>query len=134
MLRRLAPRPAGGWQVSEAGRRGVRIVIVGGGPAGYESALVAAQLGADVTVVDSDGLGGACVLTDCVPSKTLIATSEAMTSLAGARTLGVRYLQAAGEPGTWDDEESEIAPDVVTVDAPTVFARVKALALAQSLD
>ena len=49
------------------------IVILGGGPGGYEAALVAAQLGARVTVVDSDGLGGACVLTDCVPSKTLIA-------------------------------------------------------------
>ena len=46
-----------------------RIVIIGGGPAGYEAALVAAQLGADVTVVDRDGLGGACVLTDCVPSQ-----------------------------------------------------------------
>jgi len=35
-----------------------RIAIVGGGPAGYESALVAAQLGAEVTVVDRDGPGG----------------------------------------------------------------------------
>jgi dihydrolipoamide dehydrogenase len=58
-----------------------RIAILGGGPGGYEAALVAAQLGADVTVVDSDGLGGACVLTDCVPSKTLIETSNAMTML-----------------------------------------------------
>ncbi len=47
-----------------------RIVIIGGGPAGYEAALVAAQLGAEVTVVEQDGAGGACVLFDCVPSKT----------------------------------------------------------------
>ena len=40
-----------------------RIVIIGGGPGGYEAALVAAQLGAEVTVVDCDGLGGASVLT-----------------------------------------------------------------------
>lgn len=53
-----------------------RIVIVGGGPGGYEAALVAAQLNADVTIIERDGLGGACVLTDCVPSKTLIASSE----------------------------------------------------------
>ena len=38
-----------------------RIVIMGGGPAGYEAALVAAQHGADVTIVERDGLGGACV-------------------------------------------------------------------------
>jgi dihydrolipoamide dehydrogenase len=50
-----------------------RIVIIGGGPAGYEAALVAAQLGADVTVIERDGIGGASVLTDCVPSKTFIA-------------------------------------------------------------
>ena len=43
-----------------------RIVIIGGGPGGYEAALVAAQLDADVTLVESDGAGGACVLSDCV--------------------------------------------------------------------
>ena len=48
---------------------GNHVVIIGGGPGGYEAALVAAQLGADVTVVDSDGLGGSAVLTDCVPTK-----------------------------------------------------------------
>ena len=41
-----------------------RVVIVGGGPGGYEAALVAAQLGAQVTVVDSDGIGGSAVVTD----------------------------------------------------------------------
>src|SRR3954467_11833660 len=53
-----------------------RVAILGGGPGGYEAALVAAQLDADVTLVERDGLGGACVLPDCVPSKTLIASSE----------------------------------------------------------
>src|SRR3954469_25123945 len=93
-----------------------RIVIVGGGPAGYEAALVARQLEADVTVVDRDGVGGACVLTDCVPSKTLIATSEVMTGLASAGSLGVR-LGAAGTAGAVD------------VDLKQVNARVKALAV-----
>ena len=77
-----------------------RIVIIGGGPAGYEAALVAAQLGAQVTVIERDGIGGASVLTDCVPSKTLIAAAGAMT--VGAR---LRRPRAAGrragdrEPG-----------------------------------
>ncbi len=110
----------------------MRIVIVGGGPAGYESALVARQLGADVTVVDRDGLGGSCVLTDCVPSKTLIATSDAMTDLAAAGSLGIRFRKAGD--ATWDDEDPDSPPEAVSVDAPTVFSRVKTLALAQSLD
>ena len=94
-----------------------RIAIIGGGPAGYESALVAAQLGAQVTVIDRDGLGGACVLTDCVPSKTLIATSDRVTALRDAPKVGV-------EAGTSD----------VQVDMPTVNRRIKDLAQQQSLD
>ena len=83
---------------------------------------MAAQLGAEVTVVDRDGLGGACVLADCVPSKTLIATSESMTTFACSEPLGVRLRSGAG------------AEQEVTVDLAVVNARVKALALAQSLD
>ena len=66
-----------------------RIVIMGGGPAGYEAALVAAQHGADVTIVERDGLGGACVLYDCVPSKTFIASSGALANLHGLVELGI---------------------------------------------
>ena len=66
-----------------------RIGIIGGGPGGYEAALVAAQLGGEVTVVDRDGLGGSAVLTDCVPSKTLIATAEVMSDTAESGELGV---------------------------------------------
>jgi dihydrolipoamide dehydrogenase len=93
-----------------------RIAIIGGGPAGYEAALVAVQLGAEVVLVDRDGAGGQCVLSDCVPSKTFIATGEAMTAFAHADRVGVRTV---GEVVTAVDE---------------VNARVKALALAQSAD
>jgi len=99
-----------------------RVVIVGGGPGGYEAALVAAQLGAEVTVVDRDGLGGSCVLTDCVPSKTLIATAEVMTLAGDSGDLGVRI--ATQRP----------APGLVTVDLAQVNERVKRLASAQSAD
>ncbi|HET9859083.1 MAG TPA: NAD(P)H-quinone dehydrogenase [Nocardioidaceae bacterium] len=99
-----------------------RVVIVGGGPGGYESALVAAQLGADVTVVDSDGLGGSAVITDCVPSKTLIATAELMAEMEEAGELGISFTGPDSAPG------------VVTVDLTRVNTRVKALAMAQSAD
>jgi dihydrolipoamide dehydrogenase len=68
-----------------------RIVIIGGGPAGYEAALVAAARGrdaAEVTIVEDDGVGGACVLWDCVPSKTLIASTGVRTELRRANGLG----------------------------------------------
>src|SRR5262245_1281030 len=95
-----------------------RIVIIGGGPAGYEAALVAAQLDAEVTVVEADGAGGACVLSDCVPSKTFIASSDVVTAFRHGENLGVRMA----------------SPDAVTLDAAAVHARVKRLALAQSSD
>src|SRR3954471_14934377 len=95
-----------------------RIVIIGGGPGGYEAALVAAQLDADVTLVEADGTGGACVLTDCVPSKTFIASSEVMTGYRHNERFGIRSTGMEG----------------VSVDAVAVNQRVKRLALAQSSD
>jgi dihydrolipoamide dehydrogenase len=61
-----------------------RIAIIGGGPAGYEAALVAVQYGAEVTLIERDGIGGACVLSDCVPSKTFIASAGGRTSVLAA--------------------------------------------------
>lgn len=66
-----------------------RIVIIGGGPAGYEAALVAAELGANVTVVSKEGLGGNSVLWDCVPSKALIVAAEAMGWVHTAADMGI---------------------------------------------
>ena len=99
------------------------IVIIGGGPGGYEAAHVAAQLGADVTVVDTDGLGGSAVLTDCVPSKTLIATAELMTDMGTAQELGVNFHDHEGDAAT-----------SIAVDLARVNARVKQLAADQSSD
>lgn len=96
-----------------------RIVIIGGGPAGYESALVAAQLGAEVTMVDAEGAGGACVLHDCVPSKTFIASSDVVTGFRDAAQFGVRW-SGGGQP--------------VVADAVAVHDRVRRLATAQSHD
>lgn len=93
-------------------------MIIGGGPAGYEAALVAAQLGARVTVVEAEGAGGACVLSDCVPSKTFIASSEVLTAYRGRDGFGVSSAGTAA----------------ATVDAAVVNARVKRLAKAQSGD
>ena len=57
----------------------IRFVIIGGGPAGNTAATYAARLGAEVTVIERDVIGGAAHLWDCIPSKTMIATGGAMS-------------------------------------------------------
>jgi len=97
-----------------------RIVIIGGGPAGYEAALVAAASGrdvAEVTVVDCDGIGGACVLWDCVPSKTFIASTGVRTELRRAAGLGF-----------------DIAIEDAKISLEQIHNRVKTLAKSQSTD
>ncbi|MCE0486433.1 NAD(P)H-quinone dehydrogenase [Ornithinimicrobium sediminis] len=97
------------------------VVIIGGGPGGYEAALGAAQLGAQVTVVEAEGLGGATVLTDCVPSKALIATADFMDRFSAAKRIGVGFDGAPGDQG-------------VTAHLSDINARIMGLAAAQSRD
>ena len=99
------------------------VVIIGGGPGGYEAALVARQLGGRVTLVEGRGLGGSAVLTDVVPSKTLIAAAEVMTRIRDAEELGLQLGSG----------EHRLA-DSVGVDLGKVHARIRRLAQAQSAD
>ncbi len=99
-----------------------KVIVVGGGPGGYEAALVAAQEGADVALVERDGVGGAAVLTDCVPSKALVATARSASLAAESARLGVRV-----------DGEA-IDPTHAGVDLTFVFDRIRRLAAAQSSD
>jgi dihydrolipoamide dehydrogenase len=57
----------------------IRFAIIGGGPAGNSAATHAARLGADVTLIERDVIGGAANLWDCIPSKAMIATGSALT-------------------------------------------------------
>ena len=67
----------------------IRFVIVGGGPGGNTAATVAARLGAEVTLIERDLVGGAAHLWDCVPSKAMIATGGFLSELDRAQVMGV---------------------------------------------
>ena len=115
--------PADPRRVPRAGDE-AQVVIVGGGPGGYEAALTAARHGARTVLVEDRGVGGAAVLTDVVPSKTLIATADVLDLVGGSARLGIR------------DADDGTAPTAETldVDLAAVNARVRRLAEAQSAD
>jgi pyruvate/2-oxoglutarate dehydrogenase complex dihydrolipoamide dehydrogenase (E3) component len=102
------------------------VAILGGGPGGYEAALAAAQLGAEVTVVERAGVGGSAVITDVVPSKTLIATADAAVAIKGAGDLGVQLFAKGGDG-------KPLTPEVA-INLAAVNTRLLALARQQSDD
>jgi dihydrolipoamide dehydrogenase len=93
----------------------MRLVILGGGPAGYAAATTAAHLGADVTLVENMSLGGNCTMTDAIPSKTLLTTADAVLEVARAEEDGLDF--AHGYP---------------SVNLRRTLARARAVALHQS--
>ena len=101
-----------------------RVVIIGGGPGGYEAALVAVKEGTEVTLIERQGLGGNAVLTDVVPSKTIIATAEWRTIADRAPQLGIRDTDGS--------DSAEFSEHIV--DMAAVNERVRKLVLKQSHD
>jgi len=103
-----------------------RIAVLGGGPGGYEAALAGARLGAEVTLIERAGVGGSAVLTDVVPSKSLIATAEASNAVKEAADLGVQFY-AKGQ------SDKAVKPSVA-INLAAVNKRLLGLAAQQSED
>jgi dihydrolipoamide dehydrogenase len=76
----------------------LRFVIIGGGPAGNTAATHAARLGAEVTMVEQDVVGGAAHLWDCIPSKAMIATGGALAAVGRTPEMGLTGAQAEVDP------------------------------------
>ncbi|MCT1385902.1 NAD(P)H-quinone dehydrogenase [Brachybacterium sp. p3-SID1565] len=110
-------------RVTKAGEH-PRVVIIGGGPGGYEAALTAARHGVETVLIEERGIGGAAVLTDVVPSKTLIATADVLDLVADSQDLGIRDADSAATPTS----------RTLSVDLGAVNERVRRLADKQSAD
>jgi dihydrolipoamide dehydrogenase len=76
-----------------------RIVIIGAGPGGYVGAIKAAKMGARVTLVEKDTVGGTCLNRGCIPTKALLASSDVLTNIRQAKDFGITV-------------EGEIKPDL----------------------
>ncbi len=67
-----------------------KIAIIGGGPGGYVAAIKAAQMGADVVLIEKDKLGGTCTNWGCIPTKTLVRSAEIYKNIMGAEDFGLK--------------------------------------------
>lgn len=65
------------------------IAIIGGGPGGYVAAIRAAQLGAQVTLIEREKLGGTCLNVGCIPTKALLHSAEVLTEAKNASAIGL---------------------------------------------
>jgi dihydrolipoamide dehydrogenase len=67
----------------------MRLTIIGAGPGGYVAALKAAQLGAQVTVIEDTEVGGTCLNRGCIPTKALVASAEALHKAKNLEDFGI---------------------------------------------
>jgi dihydrolipoamide dehydrogenase len=84
------------------------IVVVGAGPGGYPAAIRAAQLGASVALVEKEELGGTCLNWGCIPTKTLIASSELLARIKAAAAMGLRVENASFDYAAMADRKDQI--------------------------
>jgi dihydrolipoamide dehydrogenase len=69
------------------------VVVIGGGPGGYATALYGAQAGLRIALVEREKVGGTCLHRGCIPAKTFLETASVLRTVAGAKEFGVQALQ-----------------------------------------
>lgn len=74
----------------------MKLIIIGAGPGGYETALLAAERGVDVTLIESSRLGGTCLNEGCIPTKAFCRSAEILEEMKVAPTFGVSPEMSAG--------------------------------------
>ena len=67
----------------------MKLTIIGGGPGGYTAAFAAAKAGAEATLIERAPLGGTCLHTGCLPTKTLRSSADALDTVARLREFGI---------------------------------------------
>lgn len=85
------------------------IVVIGGGPGGYEAALRAAELGMRVAIVERRDIGGTCLNRGCVPTKTLLHSAELYSHVRNARDLGVNIGSIDFNIGTFFKNKADVS-------------------------
>jgi dihydrolipoamide dehydrogenase len=84
------------------------IVVIGGGPGGYATALYAASAGLSVAVIEKDKVGGTCLHRGCIPAKEFLETAALVREVAGAKEFGVNAGQPSVDFGTSQGRKQKV--------------------------
>ena len=87
------------------------VVVIGGGSAGYAAARVAADSGAQVAIVDKGPLGGLCILRGCMPSKTLLRSSDLISLMKRAREFGLNARDISPDMAAVNDRKRALVDE-----------------------
>lgn len=90
------------------------LIIIGGGPGGYEAAIRAAQLGVKVTLIEEDKLGGTCLNRGCIPTKALYKNAEVINSLKNMNEYGVALGEYSFDMQKVQERKNEVVNKLVT--------------------
>jgi len=83
-------------------------VVIGSGPGGYPAAIRATQLGASVALVEKEELGGTCLNWGCIPTKTLLASSELFARIKSAGSMGLHVENASFDYAAMSDRKDQV--------------------------
>jgi len=84
------------------------VVIIGGGPGGYNAAIRAAQLGLSVTLIEKDQLGGRCLNKGCIPSKVFTHASIKNAELKHLDELGISFSDSSFQLGKLQNYKAKV--------------------------
>lgn len=84
------------------------IVVIGAGPGGYPAAIRAAQLGASVALIEKEALGGTCLNWGCIPTKTLVASSQLFAQMKRSAELGLKPGEMSFDYAAMSQRKDEV--------------------------
>ncbi len=91
-----------------------KVIILGGGPGGYVAAIRAAQLGAQVVVIEKNELGGTCLNRGCIPTKALVAGAETLAKVKHAEEFGIKIDSYSVNLAQMMERKNKVVEKLVT--------------------
>ena len=97
------------------------LIIIGGGSAGYAAARTAREAGASVAIIDHGPLGGLCILRGCMPTKTILRSSDVIALMRRAKEFGLLPVEPKADLAAINDRKNRIIDEFPPRNQPPMF-------------